>query len=128
MKILKQIAILFSICCISLCIEKILPIPFPASVIGMILLLILLFTKRIRLESIKETSSLLLQSLPLLFIPADVNIVNYFDVIWANFGPLMVVCVVSLFITFAATAYAVQLTMKLMEKRKEKENSYGTDE
>ena len=128
MKILKQIAILFSICFISLCIEKILPIPFPASVIGMILLLILLFTKRIRLESIKETSSLLLQSLPLLFIPADVNIVNYFDVIWANFGPLMVVCVVSLFITFAATAYAVQLTMKLMEKRKEKENSYGTDE
>ena len=41
MKILKQVAILFGLCWISLLIEKLLPITFPSSVIALVLLLIL---------------------------------------------------------------------------------------
>ena len=42
MKIVTQVGIIFSICWISQIIEKLLPFSFPASVIGMILLFILL--------------------------------------------------------------------------------------
>ena len=42
MKIIIQIAIIFSICWVSQMIEALLPIAFPASVIAMVLLLLLL--------------------------------------------------------------------------------------
>ncbi len=38
MKIIRQIGIIFTVCWLSLVIEKLLPFTFPASVIGMILL------------------------------------------------------------------------------------------
>ena len=41
MKILGQIGIIFGICWASQCIEQVLPVSFPASVIGLVLLLIL---------------------------------------------------------------------------------------
>ena len=42
MKILKQFGVIFGVCWVSLVIEHYLPFSFPASVIGMILLFILL--------------------------------------------------------------------------------------
>ena len=44
MKILKQFGVIFGVCWVSLVIEHYLPFSFPASVIGMILLLICLLT------------------------------------------------------------------------------------
>ncbi len=41
MKILKQFGVIFGVCWVSLVIEHYLPFSFPASVIGMILLLTL---------------------------------------------------------------------------------------
>ena len=43
MKIIRQIGIIFTVCWLSLVIEKLLPFTFPASVIGMILLFLCLF-------------------------------------------------------------------------------------
>ena len=42
MKLLTQIGIIFGICWISTCIERVLPFTLPASIIGMLLLLALL--------------------------------------------------------------------------------------
>ena len=44
MKIIKQIGIVFSVCWLSVLVEKILPFAFPASVIGMILLFVCLIS------------------------------------------------------------------------------------
>ena len=52
------------------------------------------------------------------FVPAGVSIINYFDVLKSSIIPLIVICVVSTVITFAATAYSVTLTVRLLEKRK----------
>ena len=42
LKLLTQIGIIFGICWISTCIEQVLPFTLPASIIGMLLLLVLL--------------------------------------------------------------------------------------
>lgn len=44
MKIICQIGVIFAVCWFSQLIEAALPVPFPASVIGMLLLLALLAT------------------------------------------------------------------------------------
>ena len=117
MKIIIQIAIIFSICWVSQIIEALLPIAFPASVIAMVLLLLLL-SGVLRVDHIREKSDFLLSNMAFFFIPAGVSVINYFDVLASALLPLLVICVVSTVLTFAVTAYAVRLTRLLMDRRK----------
>lgn len=114
MKLLTQIGIIFGICWISTCIERVLPFTLPASIIGMLLLL----ARVIKTEHIREKSDYLLGNLPFFFIPASVSIINYADVLRENLLALVVVCAVSLIATFAATVGAVRLTCRLLERGK----------
>lgn len=118
MKIIIQIAIIFSICWVSQIVEALLPIAFPASVIGMVLLLILLLTRVLRVDHIREKSDFLLSNMAFFFIPAGVSIISYFDILASSLLPFLVVCVVSTVLTFVVTAYAVRLTRALMDRRK----------
>lgn len=117
MKILGQIGIIFGICWASQCIEQVLPVSFPASVIGLVLLLILLLARVLRVDHIREKSDFLLGNLPFFFVPSVVSIMNYAGVIWANIVPFLTVCVVSLFLTYGATVWTVRLVMALMKKK-----------
>ena len=121
MKLLTQIGIVFGLCWLSQCIEHVLPFSFPASVIGLILLLLLLLVKAIKIEHIKELSDYLLGNLPFFFIPAAVSIMNYTDVIGANLIPFITICIISMVLTYGATAWAVKLTIHLMKKNGEAE-------
>lgn len=118
MKIIIQIAIIFSICWISQIIEALLPIAFPASVIGMLLLLLLLMARVLKVDHIREKSDFLLSNMAFFFIPAGVSIINYFDVLASSILPLLAVCVISTVLTFAVTAWTVRLTCRLMDRRK----------
>ena len=120
MKILKQIAIIFSICWVSLVIEHFLPFSFPASVIGMILLFLLLLTGALKIDRIQEKSDFLLSNMAFFFIPAGVNVINYFDILKTSLIPLLIICVLTTIFTFAATAFGVHMTIKLMNRRKTK--------
>lgn len=117
-KIICQIAIIFTICWISQMVEAILPFPFPASVIGMVLLLILLLVHCLKVDHIREKSDFLLSNMAFFFIPAGVSIINYFDILASNLVPLLIICLVSTLLTFAVTAYTVRLTRYLMDRRK----------
>ena len=119
MKIIKQIGIVMGLCWISLVIEKLLPFSFPASVIGMILLLICLFTGILKLEHIREKSDFLLSNMAFFFIPAGVSMINYLDILMENLVPILVISIVSTFVTFIAAALSIRLTLKLMNGRKQ---------
>ena len=118
MKLLTQIGIIFGICWISTCIERVLPFTLPASIIGMLLLLALLLARVVKTEHIREKSDYLLGNLPFFFIPASVSILNYMDVLRENLLPLLVICTVSLAATFAVTVWTVRLTSRLLERGK----------
>ena len=119
MKIIKQIGIIFSVCWVSLAIEKILPFAFPASVIGMILLLICLAAGLLKMEHIQEKADFLLENMAFFFFLAGESIINYFDVLKNSVIQLIVICVVSTVVTFAVTAYSVTFTVRLMNRRRE---------
>ena len=119
MKIIKQIGIVMGLCWISLVIEKLLQFAFPASVIGMILLLICLFTGILKLEHIREKSDFLLSNMAFFFIPAGVSMINYLDILMENLVPILVISIVSTFVTFIAAALSIRLTLKLMNGRKQ---------
>ena len=118
MKIIKQIGILFAVCWISLLIEYVLPFAFPASVIGMGLLLVCLLTGFLKVEHIQEKADFLLENMAFFFVPAGVSIIIYFDILKSAAVQLVVICVISTVITFAVTAVSVKFTIRLMNRRK----------
>ncbi len=118
MNIIFQGAIFFTICLIGDAISAILPFPFPGSVISMILLFILLVAKIIKAEKISQISDFFLDNMAFFFIPPTVNIVNYFDVIKSVWWQFILICCITTFVTFLATAYTVKGVMYLMNRRK----------
>ena len=119
MKLLLQIGLIFGIYWISQCIESILPFPFPASVISLLLVLVLLLLRVIKLEHVREKANFLMGDLGFFVLPAAVGLIDYVDMLRESLVPFLTICVVSTVATFAVTAWTVQLTCHLMEKRKE---------
>ena len=81
MKILLQVALVFGIYWVSQGIEAVLPVAFPASVISLLLLLVLLLTGIVKMDHVREKSDFLLGNLGFFFIPVSVSIINYVDLI-----------------------------------------------
>ena len=120
MKIIYQIGIIFALCWVSEIIEAFLPFAFPASVVGMILLFILLAFRVLKVEHIREKSDFLLSNMAFFFIPAGVSIINYFDVLKGNVGKLLLICFLTTILTFAATAWTVRGVLRLQNRGKKK--------
>ena len=119
MKLLLQIGVIFGLFWLSQGIEAVLPFSFPASVISLILLLVLLCAGVIKQQHVHETTDFVLKNLAFFFVPVTVTIVEYLDILMENGVAFVVICVVSTILTFAATAWAVQLTNRLIHQKKE---------
>lgn len=121
MKIIKQICLilLFYIIgdIISLGLKTIFPSLFlPGTIIGMILLLIALFTKFIKTEQVYEVGSFLTSNMAFFFIPAAVGVVEYFDILEVAIIKIIIIAVVSVIVSFFSIVYSIKLTIYLQNK------------
>jgi holin-like protein len=92
MKIIFQIGILYILYRAGEGIAETLNLSLPGSVIGMILLTLLLFTRIIRLEWIGDGAGFMVKYLPFFFIPSTLGIMQYYE-IFAGSGFLLIVIV-----------------------------------
>lgn len=118
MNILYQIAIVFAICLAGEAVSAILPFSFPAAIISLIIMLILLFTRILKLEHIREKSDFLLSNMAFFFIPAGMSVMEHFELIKNIWWQFAIIIVVSTVVVFAITAGTVSLVMKLQSKRR----------
>lgn len=126
MKLLVQIAVVFGICLVGEGVAALLPIPFPASVISMILLFLLLLFKVLRPHHIQEKANFLMKHMAFFFIPAGVGIMEQYQLVEGSLLPLLLVVVLTTLLTFAVTAFTVRGVLALQrrltgKKRKEEE-------
>lgn len=124
--LLFQIGILFFICLVGEWIANILPIPFPGSVAAMLLLFLLLITGLLKAERIQKIADFMLSNMSFFFIPAGISILEYVGLIKGNVLALILICAVSLVITFAATAFTVRLVFALQKKWSRREHKDGS--
>lgn len=120
MNIIKQIAILMAISALCEYIVALLPFTFPASVLALLVVLVLLASKGMKVKHIEDVSGFFLGNLPLLFVPASVSIINYWDILSSCFAPFVFICLSTMVLTYFVTAWTVSFTMKLMEGGKKK--------
>ena len=95
MKYIYQLFIILVVTFIGELLHYFIPIPVPASIYGLIIMLILLCTKVVKLEHVERTSDFLIEIMPLMFIPAGVGLMNSWDVMESVLIPLTVITAAS---------------------------------
>lgn len=123
MKIFRQLAIIafFSIVgeFISYGLKLLFPAIFiPGSLIGMILLFIALQTKLINYSWIDSVSEFFIGNMGFFFIPAAVSVLNYLDIIASIWPKIILIILISFFLTFISIGLSVKLTLFIQEKFK----------
>ena len=116
MKMMYQIGLLFGVCLLGQAISAFLPIPFPGTVLSMIILFILLFFQVVKVDHIKQKADFLLKNMSFFFIPAGIGILSSFDLIRSSILPLLTVVVLTTILTFGATALTVQGVISLQDR------------
>lgn len=80
LKTVFQIGILYILYQAGEWITAVFDLLIPGSVIGMILLIILLFTKLLKVEWIEEGAGFMVKYLPFFFIPAFIGLMVYYKI------------------------------------------------
>ena len=117
MKYLKQFLIIIGISFIGEGLKYFLPFPVPASIYGMVILLVCLLTKVIKLDQVKDVSKFLIEIMPVMFIPAGVGLITSWADLRPVLIPVLVVTVVSIITVMVVTGHVAQLIIKLGKKK-----------
>jgi holin-like protein len=97
--------------------SRLLQIPIPGPVLGMLLLFLSLFFFKKTKRLVNKSSSAILSHLSLLFIPAGVGLMTHFSRLEQVWMPISVALFFGAIISFVATAWLMQLTIWLMNKK-----------
>lgn len=115
-KILIQVMIIFGICFLGEILSTFIPFAFPSSVLSMIILLVLLLTKLIKIEHIKEKTDFLLKNMAFFFIPAGVSIIDNMNYLKGNIISIFIIAFITLILTFLSTSYTIKFILYLQSK------------
>ena len=121
MKYLKQFGIIMVITFIGELLKYILPLPVPASIYGLIILFVALLTGIIKLEQVKETAGFLITIMPIMFVPAGVQLLESWQMLQGIVGQVIVIMIVSTIVVMVVSGRVTQSVMWLGRKQK-KEN------
>lgn len=113
MTILGEFSIVLVILLISQSLQTYFKLPIPATIIGMLILLLSLLLGIIKSSWIKKISNILIRNLPILFIPAGVGIINELNFLKGNIMALMVTLILTTVIVIITTGYTVQYLIKV---------------
>ena len=108
LKLLKQLAIICGIFFAGHIFQTLTKFPIPATVLGMIFVLILLLTGIVKLEQIDAVGQFLLDHLTFLFIPGGVGLIASLDLIKDQWLQILILIVISTSIVITVTGLTVQ--------------------
>lgn len=100
MKYLSQFLIILGFTFLGEALQRLLPLPIPASVWGLALLFGALCLGLIRVEQVKQTGGFLTSILPVLFVAPTVGIVEHWALIRDQFLPIALLLFGSTVLTF----------------------------
>ena len=118
-KYLFQFTRILAFCFLGEILHAVLPLPIPASIYGLILLLLALRLKVIRLEDVKEVGLFLTGIFSLLFVPAAAGVME----LWAEMGSMLLPILLSIFPVTVLVLITSGHTTQALVRRKQK----GTD-
>ena len=118
MKYISQLLYILFFSLLGELLQALVPLPIPAAIYGITLLLIALWTGLLKEEKISDTADFLISIMPILFISPAVKILQYWDLISSNLAQIILIMVVSAFLVFAVSGWIT----RWLRKKEDKEN------
>ena len=115
-KAIMQFMLILLISLIGEALSALIPLPVPASIYGIVLMLLLLITGVIRVHQVKEAASFLIEIMPVMFIPAAVALMQSWGFFLPSIGAYAVIIVVS---TFAVMGVSGRVAQRIIKKNRE---------
>lgn len=111
MKYIKQIFIILGITLAGELLNRLLPLPVPAGVYGLFLMLAALMSGAVKLEQVEEAGSFLMEIMSMMFIPATVGIITCWAELQEVIAPFLVIIAVSTVLVMVVTGRIAQWVM-----------------
>ena len=119
MRYLRQFSISLFISLIGEIIHLFISLPIPASIYGLLLMLIGLKTKLIPLNAVEDASMFLIEIMPVMFIPAAVGLLDSWGVLGSMLVPFIVITLVSTILVMVITGRVTQFFIRVDKKGKD---------
>jgi holin-like protein len=113
MKLIFQLCVILLISFIGEILRQMIPLPIPASIYGLLIMLFCLTTRVIKVEQVKKAGYFLIEIMPVLFIPPAVGLIPA----WSQLsGMLVPVIVIILATTVIVMVVSGRVTQGLLKK------------
>lgn len=123
-KYLFQFARILAFCFLGELCHAVLPLPVPASIYGLILLLAALLLGLVKLEDVKEVGLFLTGIFPLLFVPAAAGVME----LWVEMGDMLLPIVIAIVpVTVLVLVTAGHTTQALTRRKQTKKEAAAND-
>ena len=119
MKYIHQFLIILTVSFIGELLELILPLPIPASVYGLGIMLICLFTGIIKIRQIEEVADWLILIMPVLFVPSAVSLINVGETLMKD---ILVISIVTLISTIVVMVVTGKVAQSIIERKEQNKN------
>ena len=117
MKILRQFGLILAITFAGEVLKALLPLPIPASIYGMVIMLVGLVSGLLRLEDVQDVGDFLIEIMPILFVPAAVGLMDSWGTMKALLLPSVVMLVVVTVLVIVVTG---RVTQDMIRRKKGK--------
>lgn len=117
---LKQSVIIFGFTLLGEALSRLIPLPIPAAVYGLVLLFAALCLKLVKVEHVSKVSDFLLTVLPILFVSPIVNLIESWGILAPHVIPIALLVLASTILVFAVAGLVSQAFCR-------KEDKDGTD-
>lgn len=118
MKYLKQFRWIMLVTCVGEIMKFFIPLPIPASIYGLLIMMLLLVSRIIDVDDVKDVGGFLIEIMPLMFIPAAVGIIISWEQLKKILIPILIIIVISTFLVMVISGRVTQF-MITREKKDE---------
>lgn len=113
MKFLRQFMIILLLSFLGEVLKMFIPLPIPASVYGLVLMLLCLVTGILKTSQVKEAAFFLIEIMPVMFIPAAAGLIDSWKVLQPLLLPILVItAVITIFVMVVTGKIAQMIAQK----------------
>ena len=125
MRFIKQLLIILGVTFAGEALHFLLPLPVPASIYGLVLMLLCVCFKVFPLRAVEETGDFLIDLMPALFIPATVGVMAAWDVLQPMLLQVALITFLSLIVVMAVSGRVTQWALRREAKHHQEEKHHA---
>ena len=108
----KQFGWIMIVTCIGEVMKYYIPLPIPASIYGLALMMALLMTGVVKIEKVYQAGTFLIEIMSLMFIPAAVGIIESWDQLHRIIVPVSIITIITTFVVMIVSGKVTQYVLE----------------